>query len=102
MPPTTTFLSHKVRNDWVCEKPFRYFSKLQQDLSKSMLIIDSAADQTTGGGDVWYVAHHTDKNADYYNCIQANKEPVVHTFPIAGACAVVAPPLGEPFITLFY
>ena len=57
-----------------------------------MLIIDSAADQTTRGRGACDAVCSTNKNADCYDCAQDNKQLAVRDFSIAGACAVVTPP----------
>ena len=68
----------------------------------NILIFDSAADQCTGGGSAWDIAYYTNKSVNCYNYIKDNKNPIVHTLPIAGAHTVISPPSGKPFIALIH
>ena len=42
------------------------------------------------------------KSINCYNYIKNDKDPVVHTLPIAGAYTVISLPFGKPFIALVH
>ena len=67
-----------------------------------ILIFDLAADQCAEGGPAWDIAYYMNKSINCCNYIKDDKDPIVHTLPIAGACTVISPPSGKLFIALVH
>ena len=103
VPPTSSSPNQTASSaEWITQRENRSLSSANLVENKNALMFDSAADQCTCRGPSWDIAFCTNKTANCYNHSINEWNLIFHNLSIVGACPVITPSNGIPFIGLFH